>query len=108
MYQRDVGAPPRLSREGWVPAAPEKRVNKRAMLIPRTWPITCCPRVARGALQRDLASGGTRGGFLWREIAWGTSKSVAKTNQLVRIPSPLFVPPQQLVPCPILQELSFL
>ncbi len=27
---------PRLSREGWVPAAPEKRVNKRAMLIPKT------------------------------------------------------------------------
>ncbi len=27
---------PRLAREGWVPAAPEKRVNKRAMLIPKT------------------------------------------------------------------------
>ena len=27
---------PRISREGWVPAAPEKRVNKRAMLIPKT------------------------------------------------------------------------
>ncbi len=29
---------PRISREGWVPAAPEKRVNKRAMLIPKTSP----------------------------------------------------------------------
>ena len=28
--------PPRLAREGFVPAAPEKRVNKRAMLIPKT------------------------------------------------------------------------
>ncbi len=26
-------ASPRLAREGWVPAAPEKRVNKRHMLI---------------------------------------------------------------------------
>ncbi len=31
---------PRLSREGWVPAAPEKRVNKRAMLIPKTGHVT--------------------------------------------------------------------
>ncbi len=29
-------APPRLAREGWVPAGPDKRVNKRAMLIPKT------------------------------------------------------------------------
>ena len=29
-------ASPRLARQGWVPAAPEKRVNKRAMLIPKT------------------------------------------------------------------------
>ena len=29
-------APPRIAREGWVPAGPEKRVNKRAMLIPKT------------------------------------------------------------------------
>ncbi len=29
---------PRLAREGWVPATPEKRVNKRAMLIPKTSP----------------------------------------------------------------------
>jgi hypothetical protein len=29
---------PRLAREGWVPAAPEKRVNKRAMLIPKISP----------------------------------------------------------------------
>ncbi len=36
MYRRDVEAPPRLSREGWVPAGPEKRVGKRAMLIPKT------------------------------------------------------------------------
>ncbi len=27
---------PRLAREGWVPAGPEKRVNKRHMLIPKT------------------------------------------------------------------------
>ena len=27
---------PRISREGWVPAGPEKRVSKRAMLIPKT------------------------------------------------------------------------
>jgi len=27
---------PRLARQGWVPAGPEKRVNKRAMLIPKT------------------------------------------------------------------------
>ena len=36
MYQRNVEAPPRIAREGWVPAGPEKRVNKRAMLIPKT------------------------------------------------------------------------
>ena len=29
-------APPRLAREGFVPAGPEKRVNKRNMLIPKT------------------------------------------------------------------------
>ena len=29
-------APPRLSREGFVPAGPERRVNKRHMLIPKT------------------------------------------------------------------------
>ncbi len=28
--------PPRLAREGWIPATPNKRVNKRAMLIPKT------------------------------------------------------------------------
>ncbi len=27
---------PRISREGWVPAGPDKRVNKGAMLIPKT------------------------------------------------------------------------
>ena len=27
---------PRISREGWVPAVPEKRISKRAMLIPKT------------------------------------------------------------------------
>ncbi len=27
---------PRLAREGWIPAGPEKRVDKRAMLIPKT------------------------------------------------------------------------
>ena len=26
----------RLAREGWIPAAPEKRITKRAMLIPKT------------------------------------------------------------------------
>ncbi len=31
-----ASALPRIAREGWVPAAPEKRVNKRAMLIPKT------------------------------------------------------------------------
>ncbi len=31
-------APPRISREGWVPAGPEKRVNKRHMLIPKATP----------------------------------------------------------------------
>ncbi len=36
MYQRNVSAPPRLAREGFVPAGPDKRVNKRAMLIPKT------------------------------------------------------------------------
>ncbi len=36
MYKRDLEAPPRLSREGFVPAGPEKRVGKRAMLIPKT------------------------------------------------------------------------
>ncbi len=40
MYQRDVEAPPRLSREGWVPAGPDKRVNKRAMLIPKMGDVT--------------------------------------------------------------------
>ncbi len=29
-------APPRLAREGFIPAGPDKRVNKRAMLIPKT------------------------------------------------------------------------
>ncbi len=33
---RPVSAPPRLAREGFIPAGPEKRVNKRAMLIPKT------------------------------------------------------------------------
>ncbi len=27
---------PRISREGWVPAGPDKCVTKRAMLIPKT------------------------------------------------------------------------
>ncbi len=31
-----ASALPRLAREGWVPAGPEKRVSKRAMLIPKT------------------------------------------------------------------------
>ncbi len=36
MYRRTATAPPRLAREGWVPVGPDKRVNKRAMLIPKT------------------------------------------------------------------------
>ncbi len=36
MFRRPESAPPRLAREGWVPADPDKRVNKRAMLIPKT------------------------------------------------------------------------
>ena len=31
-----TSALPRIAREGWVPAGPEKRVNKGAMLIPKT------------------------------------------------------------------------
>ena len=33
---RHQTALPRISREGWIPAGPNKRVNKRAMLIPKT------------------------------------------------------------------------
>ena len=36
MHRRTEPAPPRIAREGWVPAGPDKRVNKRAMLIPKT------------------------------------------------------------------------
>ncbi len=36
MYRRTEPTPPRLAREGFVPAGPDKRVNKRAMLIPKT------------------------------------------------------------------------
>ena len=36
MHRQPEPAPPRLAREGFVPAGPEKRVNKRAMLIPKT------------------------------------------------------------------------
>ena len=36
MYRWIEDAPPRLAREGWIPAGPEKRTNKRAMLIPKT------------------------------------------------------------------------
>ncbi len=36
MFRRTESAPPRLAREGWIPAGPDKRVNKRAMLIPKT------------------------------------------------------------------------
>ncbi len=35
MYRRTESVPPRLAREGFIPAGPEKRVNKRAMLIPK-------------------------------------------------------------------------
>ncbi len=40
MYRRTESAEPRLAREGWVPAGPDKRVNKRAMLIPKTGHVT--------------------------------------------------------------------
>ncbi len=33
-------APSRLAREGFIPAGPEKRANKRAMLIPKTGDAT--------------------------------------------------------------------
>ena len=33
---RRLTALPRIAREGWIPAGPNKRVNKRAMLIPKT------------------------------------------------------------------------
>ncbi len=33
---RRLAALPRMAREGFVPAGPEKRVTKRAMLIPKT------------------------------------------------------------------------
>ncbi len=36
MYRRTALAAPRLAREGFVPAGPDPRVNKRAMLIPKT------------------------------------------------------------------------
>ncbi len=36
MYRRTESALPRLAREGWVPAGPEKRITKRHMLIPKT------------------------------------------------------------------------
>ena len=35
MYQRNLTVPPRLAREGWTHAGPEKRTNKRHMLIPK-------------------------------------------------------------------------
>ncbi len=35
---RHETAPPRLARQGFVPAGPEKRVSKRAMLTPKTTP----------------------------------------------------------------------
>ncbi len=34
--RRTEPPPPRLAREGWVPAGPAKRVDKRHMLIPKT------------------------------------------------------------------------
>ena len=33
---RRLTAPPRIAREGFVPAGPEKRITKRHMLIPKT------------------------------------------------------------------------
>ncbi len=34
--RRTESPPPRLAREGWIPAGPEKRITKRHMLIPKT------------------------------------------------------------------------
>ena len=34
--RRTESPQPRLAREGWIPAGPEKRVDKRHMLIPKT------------------------------------------------------------------------
>ncbi len=36
MYRRNVTVPPRLAREGWTHAGPEKRTNRRSMLLPKT------------------------------------------------------------------------
>ncbi len=36
MYQRNLTVPPRLAREGFMPASPEKRPNRRNMLLPKT------------------------------------------------------------------------
>ncbi len=36
MHRRTEPATPRLAREGWIPAGPDKRVTKRHMLIPKT------------------------------------------------------------------------
>ncbi len=36
MYQRNLTVPPRLAREGWTHAGPEKRPNRRNMLLPKT------------------------------------------------------------------------
>ncbi len=36
MYQRNLSVPPRLAREGFMPASPEKRPNRRNMLLPKT------------------------------------------------------------------------
>ena len=38
--RRTESPPPRLAREGFVPAGPEKRVHKRHMLIPKTGHVT--------------------------------------------------------------------
>ena len=35
MYRRTESVPPRLAREGFTPAGPEKRTNKRSMLLPK-------------------------------------------------------------------------
>ncbi len=36
MYQRNLTVPPRLAREGFAPAGPGKRPNRRNMLLPKT------------------------------------------------------------------------
>ncbi len=58
MQNGEAKASPRLAREGFVPAGPEKRVSKRAMLIPKTAPrpefIPALPEAALSWLAAKL------------------------------------------------------